>query len=366
MGMNVGIVGCGRISDLHVAGYRSCPDATITAVCDRSAEFAARRAREWGIDAVAFDDMEAMFQSGLVDTVDILLPHPMLADAAQAALAAGLRVNLQKPMAMSLGVADDLVAAVAGSRGGLRVYENFLFYPPIVRAMELVRSGAIGEIQSVRLKSNIGFSPTAWDIPASAQAWRIELALQGYGPFVFDDGHHKFSLAWALLGYPEKVAAFIGRRPDPDLGPLDAPSMISMQFPGLAVGAIEVVYSPQLLIETVHYAQDDRIEITGSSGVIFVAHGHGGLAGVPALTWHADGKMHVEDVVVGWESSFVEAVRHGCDRWMAGEQPVLSVEEARDVLAISLAARESAMNSEIVVPPPPLAGFEPLIATGRL
>jgi predicted dehydrogenase len=366
MGMNVGIVGCGRISDLHVAGYRACSEATITAVCDQSAEYAARRATEWGVDAVAFDDMNELFESGLVDTVDILLPHPMLADAAKAALAAGLRVNLQKPMAMSIEVADELVAATAASDGGLRVYENFLFYPPILRAMELIRSGAIGEIQSVRLKSNVGYSPTAWDIPASAQAWRIELAMKGYGPFVFDDGHHKFSLAWALLGYPEKVAAFIGRRPDPQLGPLDAPSMISMQFPGLAVGAIEVVYSPELQIDTIHYAQDDRLEITGSSGVIFVAHGHGGLAGVPALSWHADGELHVEDVVVGWDASFVEAVRHGCESWMAGKQPVLSVEQARDVLAISLAARDSAQRSEVIVPPPPLAGFEPLIATTPL
>jgi len=187
--------------------------------------------------------------------------------------------------------------------------------------------------------------------------------MQGYGPFVFDDGHHKFSLAAGFLGYPEKVAAFIGRRPDPELGPLDAPSMITMQYPGLAVGAIEVVYSPELEIDTVHYAQDDRLEITGSSGVIFVAHGHGGLAGVPALSWHAGGELHVEEVVTGWETSFVEAVRHGCERWLAGEQPVLSVEQARDVLAVSLAARESAMQSEVVAPPPPLAGYEPIIST---
>jgi predicted dehydrogenase len=363
--MNVGIVGCGRIADLHVAGYLLRDDAVITAVCDRSIEYAAQRAAEWGVDAVAFDNMKTAFRSGLFDTVDILLPHYMLADAAKAALDAGLNVNLQKPMALSVAIADELVAAVAQSSGSLRVYENFLFYPPIVRAIELIRSGAIGDIQAVRLKSNVGFSPTAWNVPASAQEWRNEMAAQGFGPLVFDDGHHKFSLAWALLGYPVKVAAFIGHFPDSQLGPLDAPALISMQFTDQKVASLEIVFSPGLEIESVHYAQDDRLEITGTAGVIFVAHGHGGLADVPALSWHANGKLHIEDVVVGWDASFVGAVQDGCDAWEAGRQPMLSVEQARDVLAISMAAHESAARSEVIVPPPPLAGFDPGLLSNR-
>ncbi|HOT51881.1 MAG TPA: Gfo/Idh/MocA family oxidoreductase, partial [Candidatus Hydrogenedentes bacterium] len=48
--INVGIIGCGRIADLHALGYRGNPDARILAVCDENAERAEQRRIEWGAD----------------------------------------------------------------------------------------------------------------------------------------------------------------------------------------------------------------------------------------------------------------------------------------------------------------------------
>ena len=45
--LGVGIVGCGRISDLHELGYRGRTDAGIVAVCDVNRELAEQKAAAW-------------------------------------------------------------------------------------------------------------------------------------------------------------------------------------------------------------------------------------------------------------------------------------------------------------------------------
>ena len=97
------------------------------------------------------------------------------------ALAAGKAVSLQKPMGRNLEEADQLVAAAAAAAQPFKVFENFLFHPPVQKAKQLINEGAIGEPLSIRIKSNPGKSQTAWKIPAGARAWRQEPDKSGGG-----------------------------------------------------------------------------------------------------------------------------------------------------------------------------------------
>ena len=265
--LRVGVIGTGRISDLHAIEYLQNERAQIVAVCDIDRVSAERRAAEWGVpSARIFSHHNELLALPELDLVEILLPHNLHHPVTLDAFAAGKHVSVQKPMALSQAQADEMIAAATAAGKLLRVYENFLFYPPVTRAIELIDAGEIGDPLTIRIKSNAGFSPNAWHVPLSTWAWRFDPETCGGGPLVFDDGHHKFALAWQFMGLAEEVHAWIGEM---ELMPgrvLDAPAIVSWKFPGNRFGSMEVVYSPQLEIGTRHYAQDDRGRNHGNQG----------------------------------------------------------------------------------------------------
>ena len=340
----VAFVGTGRISDLHVIEYLRNPAARITALCDRRPDLARERAQTWGCDDVDIeDDLDRLLARDDIDLVELLLPHHLHLQAALKAIDAGKIVSLQKPMCISIEEADALVSAVEASGRPFKVFENFIFYPPVMKARALIEEGAIGDPLSIRLKSNPGRSRTAWTVPKESDVWRQDRSRSGGGPLVFDDGHHKFALAWHFMGAPSEVHAFINRVERPDGGHLDAQSIVSFRFPGNRIGSLEVVYSPELEIASRHYAQDDRVEITGTHGVLWINCGHGRIGSPPPVALYRDGVVtNYTDVEFGWEQSFAESTRHFLRVLEEGGEPVLTARDARTVLRFAFGAEESA------------------------
>ncbi|CCM78293.1 Gfo/Idh/MocA family protein [Rhizobium mesoamericanum] len=348
--IRVAIIGTGRISDLHAIEYLNNPAAKIVALCDRDPELAQTKAGAWGLADVAIEtDLDAVLARPDVDLVEILLPHHLHLAAAQKAMKAGKIISLQKPMCVSLEEADKLVKAAEAYDRPVKIFENFIFYPPVLKAKALIAEGAIGTPLSIRIKSNPAKSATAWEVPAAANAWRQKADQSGGGPLVFDDGHHKFALAWHFMGDPDEVHAFIGDTEGPGGIRFDAQSQISFRFPGNRIGNLEIVYSPDMELATRHYAQDDRVEITGTGGVIWINGGHGRLADSAPVVLYSDGKItEFRDIATGWEQSFVLSTRHYIDALQTGSAPILTPREARQVLRFALGAEESARIGKTV------------------
>ncbi|MCY3702923.1 MAG: Gfo/Idh/MocA family oxidoreductase [Rhodospirillales bacterium] len=346
----VGMVGTGRISDLHAIEYLQNPHARIVALCDRDVELAHRRASKWGVDDVRITgDIDELLADPEVDLVEILLPHHLHLSAAEKAIAAGKIVSLQKPMCISIEEADRLVAAAELSERPFKVFENFVFFPPVIRAKQLIDEGAVGRPLAIRLKSNKGSNRTAWEVPGPTRAWRQERGSAGGGPLVFDDGHHKFALAWHFMGIAKEVHAFIGKTTYPDGSYVDAPSIISFRFPGNRIGSLELVDSPEMEVITKHYAQDDKVEITGTKGVLWINVGHGRLGDPAPVALYRDGTVTTyHDMATGWEESFVLSTRHFLEVLRNGGSPVLTAVEGRQVLRFALAAEESARTGQTV------------------
>jgi len=347
--IRVGFIGTGRISDLHALEYLRNPHTEIVALCDSDPGLASARAAAWGLDRPAIcADYRELLALDAVDLVEILLPHHLHAEAALAAFAAGKAVFLQKPIALNLADAELVIDAAEQAGVPFRVYENFIFYPPVVTAKTLVDDGAIGRPLTIRLKSNAGRPESGWEVPAEALAWRLDPARAGGGPLVFDDGHHKFALAWHFMGQAEEVHAWICSTVVHGYE-IDAPAIVSFRFPGERCGNLEVVYSPELAIDSEHYSQDDRVEITGTRGVIWINRGHGQLGEVAPVQLYRGGvTTDYRSMETGWETSFVHATRHGIEALRRGEPPRLSGRDARAVLRFALAAQESARTGATV------------------
>lgn len=354
--INVGFIGAGRISDLHARAYTDNDNARIAAIADPDDRNRTTRGEHWGVpNQKRYRSAEELIADDTIDMVEILVPHHLHLPVTLAAMAAGKHVALQKPMALDLPEADRMIEAATAAGVRFKVFENFVFYPPIQRARAMIDNGDIGDVLAIRLKSNTGFSAEGWTVPPEAMAWRFDTAKSGGGPQVFDDGHHKFATAWYLHGMPKSIHSYIGSSFN---GALDSPSLISWQYADGAVGSFEVTFSPELLLHGSYYGQDDRVEITGTKGVIWITRGHGRMLDVAPVVMYRNGRTeHFDDMNADWGVSFENSGKHFIQVLTDGGEPVLTGHQGRDLLAYSLAAQQSAGTGQVVefpaTPAPP-------------
>jgi predicted dehydrogenase len=349
--IRVAIVGCGRISDLHELGYRGRDDARIVAVSDVKRKNARRKAEAWGIDKV-YTDYGQLVADPEIDLVELLVPHHLHAEMTAAACEAGKHVSVQKPMALNIAEADRMIEAAERNNVTLRIYENFVFYPPHVRAKQMIDAGEIGDPQMIRLHVNTGTRDTSWKVPLSTWLWRFDEKRRGGGPLVFDHGYHLFSLARYLMGDVERVYAWIDRSQAIPTKYLDAPATIMFQFKeSRRYGVLDFAYTPNMKIESQYYADDDRLEVIGDKGIIFVNRCTARTVDLPELMLFRDGETTAIPIGrVEWHDSFVDCTRHLIDVLRDGGQPVLDGATGKAVLQFTLAALTSARAGSEVRP----------------
>jgi predicted dehydrogenase len=275
--INVGIIGCGRIADLHYPGYCNHPGARIYAVCDSRSEIAEQRCREWKA-VVHYTDYREMLQDPELDAVEILTPHKLHEAMAVDAARAGKHIAIQKPMTIDLKSADRMLAA-AGAGIVLRITDNYVFYPPIVLARKMIDDGVIGTPTNLRIKMISGISG-GWDVPASAWEWRLAENAAGRGMQTFDHGHHLWTTAWFLMGPIERVTAWI----DSIDGVIDSPAVVMWKYSkGVCYRMCEYAHATEMKVPSRYYANDEWIEITGSRGIILINRCTGNLKDGPGV-----------------------------------------------------------------------------------
>jgi predicted dehydrogenase len=217
-----GVIGTGGIAAAFTRDVRTLPDADVVAVGSRSQASADRFGDEHGVPR-RHPSYEALAADPEVDAVYVATPHPLHAQNALAAIAAGKHVLVEKPFTMT----GDEAAEVAGAARAAGVFcmEAMWtrFLPHTVRIRELLAEGAIGEVRAVSADFGMAFAPDP-----SHRLFAPELG----GGALLDLGIYPVSWVVMVLGVPSSVTAVA----DPAFTGVDGQTTAVLQYPGGAHG----------------------------------------------------------------------------------------------------------------------------------
>ena len=146
-GFGYGIIGCGWVSPSHAAGARAlaADGVQLVAIADADLERARELAERYGSPDVHGDYLELLARDD-VDAVSICLPDHLHRDAAVAAAEAGKHVLCEKPLALDLPEAAEMVEAFDERGLNLSMVMNHRFVPDNMRVRRAIEEGAIGRI----------------------------------------------------------------------------------------------------------------------------------------------------------------------------------------------------------------------------
>ncbi len=150
--VKVGIIGCGGISDGHIANYALMPDVEIVAAADLIPGKAEALMSELGIDGVRFyrNDKELIDNEPDLDLVSVCTYNTQHAGPAIYALDHGMHVILEKPFTVTLDEAIEVMRAEKRSGKVLSIgfQPRYDYSMQLVR--DIVRSGTLGKIYYVQ------------------------------------------------------------------------------------------------------------------------------------------------------------------------------------------------------------------------
>jgi predicted dehydrogenase len=158
--LNWGILTTGWIARKFVTDLLQSKTGRLVAVGARKLADAQKFAADFG-GARAHGSYEALLADPEVEAVYIGTPHPWHVEWAIKAAAAGKHILCEKPLTLSLADTERVIAAARQHRVLLMEAYMYRFHPQTKRVVELVRSGAIGDVRLIRASFNIvmAFNP---------------------------------------------------------------------------------------------------------------------------------------------------------------------------------------------------------------
>ena len=173
-----------------------------------------------------------------IEAVAIVTPNHMHAPAAKAFLKAGVHVISDKPLALNVKEAKELVALAKKSGLIFAVTHNYTGYPMIRQAREMIAAGELGDLRLVQVEYAQDWLTEALEKTGQKQAaWRSDPKQSGAGGALGDIGTHAYNLASFVTGLTTDtlladLTAFVkGRK-------LDDNDAVLLRFKGGAKGML--------------------------------------------------------------------------------------------------------------------------------
>ena len=246
--IKVGLLGAGRIGNVHAKSIAANADSQLVAVSDVNQAAAEKLAAAYGAQARTSLDI---INDPAIDAVLIATSTDTHAGLIEAAAAAGKAVLCEKPVDLSLERALACQAAVAKSGKPVMIGFNRRFDPNFAALKRAFDNGEIGKGELLSVTSFDPSPPPVSYINVSGGLFR-------------DMAIHDFDMAcWIFGGVPEAVTAVGSSIVDPaigEAGDVDT-AVITLHY---ADGRIAVVKNSRRAV----YGYDQRLELLGATGLL--------------------------------------------------------------------------------------------------
>jgi myo-inositol 2-dehydrogenase / D-chiro-inositol 1-dehydrogenase len=333
--VKVGIIGSQFQADIHAASFQiMAEEAEVVAVASPTPGHAEELARRYGIQRV-FHDYREMLQEKDLEMITITAPNwlhkQMTCDAARA----GKHVVCEKPLAMTIEEADEMIDTCR-REGVLLLYAEELFFTPkYVKAKEMADQGAFGKVHLVKQseKHSGPHSDWFWDVTRSGGGVLMDMGCHGIAFCYWFLGRPKISSVLCHLGTYVHAAKTIG----------EDEAVCILEFENGAMGIVEDSWTRQ-------GGMDDRIEVYGAGGVTY-ANLHMGNA-LPTFSEHGFGyAVEKAPTTKGWSYpvfeelwnyGFPQEMRHFARCVRGKETPDATVDDGKVVLETLYACYASA------------------------
>jgi glucose-fructose oxidoreductase len=219
------VVGLGHIAQVAVLpAFAHAHNSELRALVSDDPVKRRELSRRYGVErAVGYDGYDELLRSGEIDAVYVALPNDLHRDYTERAAAAGIHVLVEKPMALTEADCLSMIRAAEGAGVRLMVAYRLHFDEATLSAVELVRSGRIGDARLI--ESALTMQVREGDI-------RVQRA-RGGGP-LYDIGIYCINASRYLFrDEPIQVFAFSATPPsDPRFREVEETVCALLRFPG--------------------------------------------------------------------------------------------------------------------------------------
>jgi len=203
--IRMGIAGFGRMGSIHADGLKESGLFSLEAVFDVTPVRRQVAQEQYGLRA--YDTLEGLLSDPSVELVLVATPSSSHAEIAIKAMRAGKHTIVEKPMALTVAEADEMIRVSRETGRMLSAYQNRRWDSDFLAARSAVEGGRIGRPQMLKIVWWTYLSAlTSWSVQEFRPQWRTEKRFGG--GLLYDWGAHYIDQA--LLLVPEKVEEVYG------------------------------------------------------------------------------------------------------------------------------------------------------------
>lgn len=334
--VRIGIVGCGSVMRGPYTGQikrmiSQNMQVSVTAASDISPD-AEKIVRDRFGDVSFSTDYRSVVESNDVDLVLVLTSMPEHGPISKAALLAGKHVLVEKPMAVSLPEAAELVELAKRSPGYLHPAPHVVLSPTYQTMWKRIQRGDIGQVLQAR-------AIYGWDGPW----WGEWFYSEGGGP-LFDLGVYNVTSLTGLLGPAQRVTAMTGiARPERMIN--GKPFKVQSEDTAhVLIDHGKGVFSVVSTGFTYQRYRAPAIEVYGSEGTIQMLGDDWDPNGYELWQNKVGAWQIYDETDPGWP--WTDGLRHLVESIQRGTPPIITPEHGYHVLEIMLKAQEAGRDGQ--------------------